>query len=101
LLFNCASDLILIFRSYLICLVVYRLPEIPKDTLESNPIMRTDELPQFSKISSAKIVTGISKLCMEFERDFEKFWLSLAGMYMEYGNLLHIYHVDNTHTLNI
>ncbi|XP_012942004.1 probable cytosolic oligopeptidase A [Aplysia californica] len=47
------------------------LPEIPPDTAETNAVMRTDQLPQFSEISPAKCVNACAKLAIEYETKLE------------------------------
>ncbi|XP_059139670.1 oligopeptidase A-like [Physella acuta] len=47
------------------------LPEIPPDTAETNAVMRTDQLPQFSEITPKKCVAACAKLAIEFETKLE------------------------------
>jgi len=44
-----------------------RLPEIPPDTPETNPLMCLHDHPQFNNISPDMVVTGCAKRCIEFD----------------------------------
>jgi hypothetical protein len=57
----------------------FRLPEIPPDTPETNPIMRVNEYPEFSTITPQKIVTGCAKLAIEFDVQLGKHVENLKG----------------------
>jgi oligopeptidase A len=57
----------------------FRLPEIPPDTPETNPIMRVNEYPAVSQITPQKIVTGCAKLAIEFDVQLGKHAETLKG----------------------
>jgi len=64
------------------CLLLFvysRLPEIPPDTPETNPVMRINEYPQYSKITPEQTVTGCAKLAIEFDVHFGKHVENLKG----------------------
>ncbi|OWF39373.1 uncharacterized protein LOC110465102 [Mizuhopecten yessoensis] len=44
------------------------LPETPNDTPESNPLLRTEDVPHFYAISPKQVVRGCAKLSLDFER---------------------------------
>ena len=56
-----------------------RLPEIPPDTSETNPIMCVEEHPQFSKITPDMVVTGCAKRSIEFDVQLGKHVETLKG----------------------
>ena len=58
----------------------YRLPEIPLDTSEDNPIMRVHDYPEFSHIDSSRTVTGCAKLSIEYDVELGKHIENLKGM---------------------
>lgn len=60
-------------------LFCYRLPEIPPDTPETNPIMRVHDYPQFSNISPDLALTGCAKLAIEFDVELGKHVEKLKG----------------------
>ena len=43
------------------------IPETPRDTAETNPILRYEKLPEFSKLTPENIIKGGAKLAIEFE----------------------------------
>ncbi|XP_054718901.1 uncharacterized protein LOC129228257 [Uloborus diversus] len=43
------------------------LPEIPPDTAENNPLLRTSALPAFSQLNSEKCVNAVGKLMIQYE----------------------------------
>ncbi|XP_035231732.1 probable cytosolic oligopeptidase A isoform X2 [Stegodyphus dumicola] len=43
------------------------LPEIPSDTPENNPLLRSNILPQFSQITTQNCVNAIGRLVIEYE----------------------------------
>ncbi|KAH9514402.1 hypothetical protein Btru_025153 [Bulinus truncatus] len=56
------------------------LPEVPPDTSETNAVMRSEHLPQFSEITPEKCVTACAKLAIEFETKLEKHVENLKEM---------------------
>ena len=61
------------------CFEFIRLPEIPPDTPETNPVMCLDDHPPFSKISPDMVVTGCAKRCIEFDVQLGKHVENLKG----------------------
>ncbi|GFO38354.1 oligopeptidase a [Plakobranchus ocellatus] len=59
------------------------LPEIPPDTPETNAVMRTDQLPQFSEITPQKSVAACAKLAIEYETKLENHVESLKDLKQE------------------
>lgn len=59
----------------------FRLPEIPTDTPEDNPIMRVHDYPEFSQIDSSLIVTGCAKLSIDYDVELGKHIESLKGTF--------------------
>ena len=57
-----------------------RLPEMPPDTRENNPVLRTDVIPKFSELTPAKVVAGGAKLAMQYEVELSKHIKKLEGM---------------------
>lgn len=57
----------------------FSLPEIPPDTAETNAVMRTDQLPQFSEITPKKCVAACAKLAIEYETKLESHIENLKG----------------------
>ncbi|CAG5135508.1 unnamed protein product, partial [Candidula unifasciata] len=47
------------------------LPEIPSDTAETNPVMRIDQLPQFSQITPNRCIAACAKLAIEYQTKLE------------------------------
>lgn len=60
-------------------LFCYRLPEVPPDTPETNPIMRVHDYPQFSQLSPDLALTGCAKLAIEFDVELGKHVEKLKG----------------------
>ena len=58
-----------------------RLPEIPPDTAETNVVMRTEDLPEFSQITPSKCVAACAKLAIEYETKLERHLESLKGLF--------------------
>uniref|UniRef100_A0A0B7A5S5 oligopeptidase A n=1 Tax=Arion vulgaris TaxID=1028688 RepID=A0A0B7A5S5_9EUPU len=56
------------------------LPEIPPDTAETNAVMRTDQLPQFSQITPSKCVSACAKLAIEYETNLANHVESLKDL---------------------
>jgi len=50
----------------------FSIPEIPKDTKETNPIMDYESYPQFSKLDKDNVVRGCAKLALTFDVEFDK-----------------------------
>lgn len=48
------------------------MPQIPPDTAETNPLLRTSELPKFTEITPDNVVTGCAKLAINFDVDVGK-----------------------------
>ncbi|KAG1675349.1 putative cytosolic oligopeptidase A [Nymphon striatum] len=48
------------------------LPEIPRDTPETNPLLRHDELPHFSNVTPVNYYNGLAKTFLEFEVSLKK-----------------------------
>lgn len=46
-----------------------RMPEIPSDTPETNPIMRNDPVPALSELTPKLVQSGVQKLVVNFESD--------------------------------
>ncbi|GFT46731.1 hypothetical protein TNCV_1316872 [Trichonephila clavipes] len=44
-----------------------RLPEIPSDTAENNPLLRNNVVPPFSELTTEKCINAIGKLVIEYE----------------------------------
>lgn len=44
------------------------LPETPNDTPETNPLLRIEEDPQFSRVTPKQVVRACAKLSLDFER---------------------------------
>lgn len=65
---------------YGIYTVFFRLPEIPKDTAESNPLLRLNEHPKFSEINPDNVVTGCAKLSIEYDVCLGKQMEKLKGL---------------------
>lgn len=61
------------------CAIIFRLPEVPPDTAETNVVMRTEQLPQFSEITPRKCVAACAKLAIEYETKLERHIDSLKG----------------------
>ena len=59
--------------------VFFRLPEVPPDTAETNPIMRHNEIHKFSQLSPDSIITGCAKMSLEFISRFDDLTESLGG----------------------
>lgn len=55
-----------------------RLPEVPPDTPETNPIMRHNEIHRFSQITPDNIITGCAKMSLEFISKFDDLVESLS-----------------------
>ena len=58
-----------------------RLPEIPKDTPETNPILVYGENPKFRELNADNIVTGCAKLAIEYDVTLGKHIEKLKGLY--------------------
>ncbi|XP_055940252.1 uncharacterized protein LOC129969627 [Argiope bruennichi] len=43
------------------------LPEIPSDTAENNPLLRSSNIPPFSELTTEKCISAIGKLVIEYE----------------------------------
>ncbi|GBN08218.1 hypothetical protein AVEN_270855-1 [Araneus ventricosus] len=43
------------------------LPEIPSDTAENNPLLRNNNIPPFSELTTEKCISAIGKLVIEYE----------------------------------
>ena len=65
--------------NYLCCFEFVRLPEIPPDTPETNPIMCFNDHPQFNTISADMVVTGCAKLSIDFDVQLGKHVENLKG----------------------
>ncbi|CAF0898385.1 unnamed protein product [Brachionus calyciflorus] len=50
----------------------FLLPEIPSDTAETNELMRNDDIPSFNEITANKVQTGVQKLVVNFDTDFNE-----------------------------
>lgn len=75
---------VLFFLYKIICLPIFthfRLPEIPSDTAETNPVMRIDQLPQFSQITPNRCIAGCAKLAIEYQTKLENHVESLKGRF--------------------
>ena len=59
--------------------VFFRLPEVPPDTAETNPIMRHNEIHKFSQLTPDAIVTGCAKMSLEFISKFDDLVESIGG----------------------
>ncbi|KAL4239344.1 hypothetical protein ACF0H5_000161 [Mactra antiquata] len=55
------------------------IPEVPRDTRETNAIMRHDEFPKFTELNSNNVVSGCAKLSQEFESKFDKLMEEVAS----------------------
>ena len=58
---------------------LYRLPEVPPDTAETNSVMRLHEPPNFKHITPDAIITGCAKLSIEYDVDLGKHIQKLKG----------------------
>jgi oligopeptidase A len=55
------------------CLAHYVLiPEIPSDSAETNPLLRDNTLPPFKIIDTAHVATGLLKLSVALDTDFDQ-----------------------------
>lgn len=66
---------------------VYRLPEIPNDTPETNPVLRTEELLDYTSISAEKCLNAVAKLSLEQESGIWKLENQLTGIVFGYLSL--------------
>jgi hypothetical protein len=57
----------------------FRIPETPRDTAETNPILRYEKLPEFSKLTPENIIKGGAKLAIEFETKLAAHSEQLSG----------------------
>lgn len=58
---------------------IYRLPEVPPDTPETNTLMRVDELPEWSKITPSSVYRACGKLAIMYEMDLGEHCSKLQG----------------------
>jgi hypothetical protein len=60
--------------------VIYKLlSACPRDTAETNPILRYEKLPEFSKLTPENIIKGGAKLAIEFETKLAAHSEQLSG----------------------
>ena len=57
----------------------FRLPEVPPDTAETNPIMRHNEIYNFAQLAPDNIITGCAKMSLDFITKFDDLVESLSG----------------------
>ena len=55
---------------------------MPKDTPETNALLRTESYPEFSQYNQMKIFTGSAKITLEHDIQLTKHLKQLEGMYM-------------------
>jgi hypothetical protein len=67
--------------SYLtLLLATCRLPEIPHDTAETNPVLRTHELVDYKTVSAETCLNAVAKLSLEQESGIWKLENQLTGL---------------------
>ena len=74
-----------------ICVVINRLPELPSDTPETNPILRIKDYPQFKQISADNIVRGCAKVVINHDVAMGIHIDSLPGKCDSYSKWMNIY----------
>ena len=79
LLFCTLSRVYILELKYFFFLIFFRLPEIPPDTPETNPLLRVKENPDFQKLSPLKIRTGAAKVNIEYETQLGQHLEDLQG----------------------
>lgn len=57
-----------------------RPPEIPPDTPETNPILRTEELLDYKSVGSELCQTAVAKLALEHESGIWKIEKAISGL---------------------
>lgn len=68
----------------------FSLPEIPSDTAENNPLLRSGNIPPFSELTTEKCVSAIGKLVIEYESGIHHMDQKLYGIYI-YNKITNIY----------
>lgn len=57
-----------------------RMPEIPPDTPETNPIMRVNEnVPAFSELTPKLVQSGVQKLVINYETEMDSLYKQFDG----------------------
>lgn len=56
-----------------------RLPEVPPDTAETNTLMNTESLPQFSQITPASVFRASGKLAILYDTGLSEHDERLSG----------------------
>lgn len=68
-----------------------RLPEVPKDTSETNALMRNDNFPALNELDIKKVQNGFQKLSINYDNDLNNLLEELAsGNYCIFENRLNI-----------
>jgi hypothetical protein len=67
---------------FTIIVINYSIPEVPKDTAETNPIMRLEEFPKFTELNPSNIVSGCAKLSQEFDSKLDKYVDEVIGEFV-------------------
>lgn len=60
----------------------YRLPEVPPDTAQDNPLLAYDSYPNFNRISPDKAVTAAAKLAIDYDVKLGSHLLDIKGLFM-------------------
>jgi hypothetical protein len=63
-------------------LINSRLPEIPPDEPDTNPVMRIHGYPQFKSIKPNNIISGCAKYCIQYETQLGEHFERLKGEYL-------------------
>lgn len=61
------------------------LPEIPNDTAESNPVLRTNELVDYKTVGAETCLNAVAKLSLEQESGIWKLENQLSGLHTLFG----------------
>ncbi|WAQ97670.1 OOPDA-like protein [Mya arenaria] len=64
------------------------IPEIPKDTKVTNPIMDYDKFPQFSKMNKDSVVRGCAKLALLFDVEYDKLVQTLGSKKLSFEEII-------------
>ena len=63
------------------------IPELPTDTPDTNSLLRLDGLPEFTKITGKNVITGCSKLALEYEVEFGNITDKLSAGDSSFGTI--------------
>ena len=63
-------------------ILLFRLPEVPPDTPDTNPIMRVHDHPKFSEVTPESVVTGCAKLSIDHDVALGSHLESMAGRFI-------------------